>query len=47
MSLPETVVLSLNQGIDASSMGDMTGASTEASNGGGAQAMPTPSRWRQ
>ena len=42
MSLPETVVLSLNQGIDASSMGDMTGASTEASNGGGAQAMPTP-----
>ncbi|MEQ2477551.1 ABC transporter ATP-binding protein [Collinsella sp. CLA-AA-H167] len=42
MSLPETVVLSLNQGINASSMGDMTGASTEASNGGGAQAMPTP-----
>ena len=30
MSLPETVVLSLNQGIDANSMGDMTGASTEA-----------------
>lgn len=42
MSLPETVVLSLNQGIDADSMGDMTGASTEASDGGAAQAMPTP-----
>ena len=42
MSLPETVVLSFNQGIDANSMGDMTGASTEASDGGAAQAMPTP-----
>ena len=42
MSLPETVVLSFNQGIDADSMGDMTGASTEASDGGAAQAMPTP-----
>ena len=30
MSLPETVVLAFNQGIDADSMGDMTGASTEA-----------------
>lgn len=42
MSLPETVVLSFNQGIDADSMGNMTGASTEASDGGAAQAMPTP-----
>ena len=42
MSLPETVVLAFNQGIDANSMGDMTGASTEASDGGAAQAMPTP-----
>ena len=42
MSLPETVVLAFNQGIDADSMGDMTGASTEASDGGAAQAMPTP-----
>ncbi|MFR7732088.1 MAG: hypothetical protein ACLU7D_01250 [Collinsella sp.] len=29
MSLPETVVLAFNQGIDADSMGDMMGASTE------------------
>ena len=42
MSLPETVVLSLNQGIDANSMGDMMGSSSEASDGGAAQAMPTP-----
>lgn len=42
MSLPETVVLAFNQGIDADSMGDMTGASTEASDGGATQAMPTP-----
>lgn len=41
MSLPETVVLSLNQGIDASSMGDMMGASSEKGNSD-AQAMPTP-----
>ena len=41
MSLPETVVLSLNQGIDASSMGDMMGASSEKDNSG-AQAMPSP-----
>ena len=43
MSLPETVVLAFNQGIDADSMGDMTGASTEASDGGAAQAMPRSS----
>ena len=42
MSLPETVVLSLNQGIDADSMGDMTGASDDAGNSSSAQAMPTP-----
>ena len=41
MSLPETVVLSLNQGIDASSMGDMMGTSDEKDNSA-AQAMPTP-----
>ena len=41
MSLPETVVLSLNQGIDADSMGDMTGTSSEK-DGDAAQAMPTP-----
>ena len=41
MSLPETVVLSLNQGIDADSMGDMTGTSSEKDNTA-AQAMPTP-----
>lgn len=29
MSLPETVVLAFNQGIDADSMGDMTGTSNE------------------
>ena len=42
MSLPETVVLALNQGIDADSMGDMTGEGSEAGNGSSAQAMPTP-----
>ena len=42
MSLPETVVLAFNQGIDADSMGDMTGASTEKSDGAAPQAMPTP-----
>ena len=41
MSLPETVVLSFNQGIDANSMGDMMGTSGEKDNSG-AQAMPTP-----
>ena len=41
MSLPETVVLSLNQGIDADSMGDMTGTSSEKDSDA-AQAMPTP-----
>lgn len=41
MSLPETVVLSFNQGIDADSMGDMMGTSGEKDNSG-AQAMPTP-----
>ena len=41
MSLPETVVLSLNQGIDANSMGDMMGSSSEKDNNV-AQAMPTP-----
>ena len=41
MSLPETVVLSLNQGIDADSMGDMMGSSSEKDNNA-AQAMPTP-----
>lgn len=41
MSLPETVVLSFNQGIDADSMGDMMGTSGEKDNSGG-QAMPTP-----
>ena len=41
MSLPETVALSLNQGIDASSMGDMMDTSNEKDNSG-AQAMPTP-----
>ena len=34
MSLPETVVLSLNQGIDASSMGDMMDTSSEEGNSG-------------
>ena len=42
MSLPETVVLSFNQGIDANSMGDMMGTSGEKDNSGAAQAMPTP-----
>lgn len=41
MSLPETVVLSFNQGIDADSMGDMTGTSGEKDSDA-AQAMPTP-----
>ena len=41
MSLPETVVLSLDQGIDADSMGDMMGSSSEKDNNA-AQAMPTP-----
>lgn len=41
MSLPETVVLSLDQGIDADSMGDMTGSSSEKDDNA-AQAMPTP-----
>ena len=41
MSLPETVVLSFNQGIDANSMGDMMGTSGEKDNSA-AQAMPTP-----
>ena len=40
MSLPETVVLALNQGIDADSMGDMTGASDTGD--GTQQSMPTP-----
>ena len=40
MSLPETVVLALNQGIDANSMGDMTGTSDTGD--GAQQAMPTP-----
>ncbi len=39
MSLPETVVLSLEQGIDASSMEDMTGGDAGES---GAMAAPTP-----
>ena len=39
MSLPETVVLSLEQGIDASSMEDMTGGDAAES---GAMAAPTP-----
>ncbi len=42
MSLPETVVLALNQGIDADSMGDMTGASDDAGNSSSAQSMPSP-----
>ena len=42
MSLPETVVLAFNQGIDADSMSDMTGASDDASDSSSAQAMPTP-----
>ena len=41
MSLPETVALSLEQGIDASSMEDMTGGN-EGSNEGGAISAPTP-----
>ena len=41
MSLPETVVLSLDQGIDADSMGDMMGSSSEKDDNA-AQAMPTP-----
>lgn len=41
MSLPETVVLSLNQGIDASSMGDMMDTSSEEGNNA-APSMPTP-----
>ena len=40
MSLPETVVLALNQGIDADSMGDMTG--TSETGDGAQQAMPSP-----
>ena len=40
MSLPETVVLALNQGIDANSMGDMTGTSDTGD--GAQQAMPSP-----
>ncbi len=40
MSLPETVVLALNQGIDADSMGDMTGTSDTGD--GTQQSMPTP-----
>lgn len=42
MSLPETVVLSLNQGIGADSMDDMTGASDDAGNSSSAQSMPSP-----
>ena len=41
VSLPETVVLSFNQGIDANSMDDMMGSSSE-NNNNAAQAMPTP-----
>ncbi len=41
MSLPETVALSLEQGIDASSMEDMTGGN-ESSNEGGTISAPTP-----
>ena len=41
MSLPETVALSLEQGIDASSMEDMTDGN-EGSNEGGAISAPTP-----
>ena len=41
MSLPETVVLAFNQGIDADSMGDMAGTSSEKDSNA-AQAMPTP-----
>ena len=40
MSLPETVVLALNQGIDADSLGDMTGTSDTGD--GTQQSMPTP-----
>ena len=40
MSLPETVVLALNQGIDADSMGGMTGTSDTGD--GAKQSMPTP-----
>ena len=40
MSLPETVVLALNQGIDADSMDDMTGTSDTGD--GTQQSMPTP-----
>ena len=40
MSLPETVVLALNQGIDADSMGDMTG--TNDTGNGTQQTMPSP-----
>ena len=43
MSLPETVVLSLDQGIDADSMGDMMGSSSEKDNNA-AQAMPNALR---
>ena len=42
MSLPETVVLALNQGIDADSMGDMTGADGESSSSSAQQTMPSP-----
>ena len=41
MSLPETVALSLEQGIDASSMEDMTGGS-EGSDGDSSVSAPTP-----
>ena len=41
MSLPETVALSLERGIDASSMEDMTGGN-ESSNEGGTISAPTP-----
>ena len=48
MSLPETVVLSLDKGIDASKMKDMTGASANSGDASTAQAQqPTPEQMAQ
>ena len=49
MSLPETVVLSLNQGIDADKMEDMGAGTTSASNGSAdtATSAPTPEQMAQ
>ncbi len=44
MSLPETVVLAFNQGIDANSMGDMIGTSRERT-ATPLKPCPRPSKW--